>query len=295
MIGDYQSPDPDIELVEVISSKVDRTQKLIFKNIDNQILEISYIDKGDGKNILCVPTQNGCSQGCLFCHLTGSKIEVSDLLDLDMIDAVQFAQKYLELDPEKPLLVSFMGSGEPLLNWNDVARTMETLSRANKKIRFALATILPQGSEVELVKLGQFVREKEIDLKIHLSLHYTLDDQRQKWMPGAGLILSSLDLLQWYRDFTGNRIEIHYTPIAGVNDLDVDVCRLEYLLRSRDIPVKLLEFNPRAELQARPSEDGRFYYLLRNARVKCEHYTPPGRDIGASCGQFDLKYYKEKK
>ena len=63
-----------VTLKQRVSSKLDTTQKFLYTTDSGKVLEISYIDKNDGKDILCAPTQSGCTQGCLFCHMTGSGI-----------------------------------------------------------------------------------------------------------------------------------------------------------------------------------------------------------------------------
>ena len=57
-------------LIEIIKSEYDSTLKYIFKTADNLIVEFSYIDKNDGKDIICVPSQTMCNLACKFCHTT---------------------------------------------------------------------------------------------------------------------------------------------------------------------------------------------------------------------------------
>lgn len=53
-----------MRLIEKIFSKTDNAIKFIFKTQDNFIVEITYIDKNDGKDILCIPCQTMCNLGC---------------------------------------------------------------------------------------------------------------------------------------------------------------------------------------------------------------------------------------
>lgn len=278
-----------------IKSSLDKTRKFLYENEFSQILEVSHIDKDDGKDIICAPTQSGCTQGCLFCHMTGSGVDAIGLSPKDMVDGVLGV--YYDLDlwtNTKPLLVSFMGCGEPLCNSVNLAQALVSLRQAVPYSRFALATILPKGSEEDFIKLGRFVKDHGINLKIHLSLHFTDDTLRLKWMPYAGLIMPSLDLLRWYHNFTGNNVEIHYTPIQGVNDTDTDVLKLKEMV-GEYIPIKLLQFNPKPGLKSVPSDKvDSMCNRMDTYDMTYETYTPPGRDIGASCGQFDLSYYQRQ-
>ena len=283
-----------LTLEQRVSSKLDTTQKFIFTTDTGKVLEVAYIDKNDGKDILCVPTQSGCTQGCLFCHMTGSGLAWATNLTADEIaTAVELTRALMGLSDEKPLLVSYMGCGEPLRNPSPMLNSMLLLKVVVPQIRFGLATILPRGSEERLIQVGRFIKRHKINLKVHLSLHFTDDVVRQKWMPSAAALIPSLDLLRWYRDYTGNKIEIHYSPIQGVNDSFEDAQKLSSLIAPAT-PIKLLHFNPKEGLPSVPSEQtNEFDYWLHNLGLTTELYTPPGRDIGASCGQFDLQFYKE--
>ena len=279
-----------LKLETVVSSAIDKTQKFIFTSGLTRVLEVSYIDKDDGKDILCVPTESGCAQGCLFCHMTGSSVPVLSLSEEEILQAVQSVRLRLNLTGEKPLLVSYMGCGEPLCNWYQVAQSMSAIHTACDNSRFALATILPKDHEAVMLAMGKYVKFNNLNLKIHLSLHFTTDELRHKWLPSAGDLIPSLQLLRWYRDYTGNKIEIHYTPINGVNDSYEDARRLVNLIGEDKIPIKLLTFNPKPGLLAECTDSMRNFKLW-SGWDNVEIYTPPGRDIGASCGQFDLKYY----
>jgi 23S rRNA (adenine2503-C2)-methyltransferase len=286
-----------LELKHHVCSQQDKTQKFLFTT-DGMTLEVSYIDKGDGKDILCVPTQSGCNQGCLFCHMTGSNIPVQNLPAGAIVAAVQLVRHQLNLTGEKPLLISYMGCGEPLRNTSNLRMSMKQLQQDIPQVRFALATIMPQRCEAEWIELGKFVKELGIDLKIHLSLHFVEDEVRERWLPKAGKIAPSLHLLNWYRDFTGNKIEIHYAPIKGFNDTFEDALALSWLIgrtkTSNKTVVKLLQFNqkPGLAVEASPHLED-FESDLSVYGINTERYTPPGRDIGASCGQFDLDAYRD--
>jgi len=55
-------------LKEVVNSTIDNTRKYIFYTEDKLVIEFSYINKNDGKDIICIPSQSFCNLGCKFCH-----------------------------------------------------------------------------------------------------------------------------------------------------------------------------------------------------------------------------------
>ena len=58
-----------MKFLNKIYSKIDKVVKYVFE-YNKQIVELSYIDNGTGKDIICVPTHTMCNLGCKFCHTT---------------------------------------------------------------------------------------------------------------------------------------------------------------------------------------------------------------------------------
>lgn len=281
-----------------IKSEIDNTQKFIYTNDNNQIVEIAYIDKDDGKHIMCVPTQTNCAMGCKFCHTreVAGKIAVSNLKSTDIVFGVKDAYERLNLSG-KPLLVSYMGCGEPLGNIAELGISMEEIRKDFAHlplVRFAIATLMPKNSFGRFVALANVIKSRGLNVKIHLSLHFTEDELRNEWMPMAENIKPSVDMLEWYKDYTGNSVEIHYTPIQDINNSFNDILNLCTLLGHRDIPIKFLKFSTRKSEPYQPADNVEYMMgELDSQGIECEFYDPPGRDVGASCGQFLFDYYKK--
>ncbi len=126
-------------------------------------------------------------------------------------------------------------------------------------------------------------------IKLHYSLHATTDEQRCKLIPHGTSISAGLTVLDLYQQ-TGNSVEIHYTPIAGVNDTDEDMKRLVELVRESNFHIKLLTFRAGASEGMQPSSTERVLAMraiLSECDVSSEIYASPGSDISASCGMFD--------
>lgn len=288
-----------MKLLEKIYSKLDNTIKYILQCDDNLIIEISYINKNDGKDIICVPTQTSCIMGCKFCHISDVKNKIINRnLKVDEItDSVEIVYNDLELykDP-KVLLISYMGCGEPLLNENTVY-SMIYLSNIFELVpltRFAIATSLPNFAWVNFFDLTNIIIKEKLQVKLHLSLHYTLDNIRKNWMPLSLEIIPSIVALEFYKKVTGNSVEIHYTLIEGINDSEQDAILLTELIKNRDIPVKFLFFNEKPSLDYKSSKKDKlniFRKYFDRYNIQYEYYVPPGLDVGASCGQFLMDYY----
>jgi 23S rRNA (adenine2503-C2)-methyltransferase len=284
-------------LLSTIKSKLDETTKFIFKTDTGYVVEFSYINKSDGKDIICVPSQTMCNMGCKFCHTTDyiGKIPALNLAGQTIYRGIKYIVEALELNQEV-LLISYMGCGEPLCNVAEIVWSMNAVKNeySDRYVRFAVATCIPKSNWLDFFKFITAIRD--LPVKLHLSLHYTIDSHRQEWMPRSLDILPSLSAVDYYKKFTGNPVEIHYTLIEGVNDTEQDAILLSNFLKDKDINVKFLFFNKKDSLKAEASPRTKlttFRRYLDKYSIQHEYYIPPGLDIGASCGQFLLDYYME--
>ena len=282
------------DLIARLESKTDDAVKYVFLMEDEKVLEVTYINKHDGKVILCMPNQTGCRLGCKFCYLTDIKDQVKTIRNVTigeyeaMVEYV-LSDLSIEISNNNTLLLSFMGSGEPLFNSVNIVMYVNRCKEKYTYVRGAIATIIPSMSMFDNFVEG--VEMFKLDMKVHLSLHYTDDETRREWMPSASDITSSIKLLNEYK----GRKEIHYTLIKGINDSDDNMEKLISMTKHIDgITVKFLKFNTKDNSDTEGTDDERIAEICKKfdeAGITNEVYLPPAGDIGGSCGQFLLKYY----
>lgn len=250
--------------------------------------EVSIIEKNN-KWVICMPTQTNCDLGCKFCHLTGTTRPTKKLTYEFMYDVIIHCINEIftwSCDMDKELLISFMGAGEPLCNVEDVITTCNMVSSAHfGDVRFAIATTVPNLSN--LIRFGMLVNAHKLRMKIHLSLHGI--DTRKELMHDHVTAEECIDQLNKYKYVTGNPIEYHYSLIDGVNDSWEEIAKLCNMVDVGDT-IKFLTLNPINDLalSKRELEVKRFFNKTKHT---VEYYTPPGRDIGSSCGQFNISLY----
>lgn len=274
------------------ASSVDDVTKYVF-DLEGQAVEYVGLTNHGGKDVVCVPSQSGCRMGCKFCHLTARPKQTVRAVDPVLSAA---AVRHVVADRGRPetnrtLLISFMGMGEPLLDPEAVgwlAGYVQTDHREiYDKVRFGLATIVPK---VELLRdLTSVVLERELDLKLHWSLHHPDSEQRAKLMPGAEDLYKAATAVNFYRESTGNDVEVHYTLFDG-NDDDWSCRVLISILQAYDFPIKFLRFSERPDKAVCAITEERrraFVDRVRQAGVRTEEYTPPGADILGACGEFE--------
>ena len=292
-----------MNFIKTVSSKTENVIKYIFKTSDNLIIELSYINKNDGKDIICVPSQTMCTVGCKFCHTLEyiGKIKCRNLTSGELFESIKYIVLDINLQNNKrTLLISFMGLGEPILNVDEIIDTMVALKVMESHygipyVRYAIATSMPEKSAKDFFKLTFLIKEKKLQVKIHLSLHYTFDLIRKDWMPKALDIIPSLSAVDFYRILTGNSVEIHYTLIDGVNDTTQDAILLSNFLKDKGMNVKFLFFNKKDSIDYHASSKEKlniFRQYLDKYNITHEYYIPPGIDVSASFGMLSFDEYE---
>lgn len=292
--------DKYLTLKKIVTSSDDGTTKYVFfRNSGGAILEFSYINKNDGKDIICVPCQTMCNVGCKFCHATDyvNKIPRQNLLSDEIVDGVDFIYEHLKLiNNKRTLLISFMGMGEPVLNMENIVLSMSGIKDkyVDTNVRFAIATSIPKNGVSDYFELVTIIKKLSLPVKMHISLHYTCNETRMKWMPNSLDIKSTISLAEFFKSYTNNPVEIHYALIKNVNDRLCDAVKLSELIMNRNFEVKFLFYNEKQSLDAQSSDIKQykiFEEILSTNGIRSEYYIPPGMSIGSSCGAFLMDEY----
>jgi 23S rRNA (adenine2503-C2)-methyltransferase len=292
-----------MKYIDKIASKTDNALKYIFKTEDNKIIEFTYINKDDGKDIICTPSQTMCNLGCKFCHTTEyiGKIKCRNLNTFELYHPLEYIVKDLNLsENQRTLLISVMGCGEPVFNVDYIIEMMVDFKKTAESdwnipfVRYAIATSIPKSKWEEFFHLTSKIKEHNLPVKLHLSLHYTFDLIRKEWMPASLYIIPSISAVDFYKKITGNAVEIHYTLIEGVNDTEQDAILLSSFLKGKDINVKFLHYNEKESMNYHASNKDKLKIFRKHLdvnNISHEYYTPPASDIGSSCGAFLLETY----
>lgn len=272
----------------------DGTIKLLFLLHDNRRIEAVLIPE-DKRMTLCVSSQVGCALGCKFCY-TASMGPGRNLTLGEYVAQLIEASRILPKD-RRVTNVVFMGMGEPLINFDNLLKTIDTLTDeeglhlGKRRITVSTAGLCPQ-----IIELG-----RRSPVRLAISLHATTNETRDALMP----INQRYDLetlfgaLHQYRELMSSyrlSITLEYTLIEGVNDRDEDAKRLIKRARSIDAKINLIPYNehPGAPYK-RPSRNRimRFRKLVEasNLRVTCR--VTRGDDIYAACGQLAIHAPKQ--
>ena len=180
-----------------------------------------------------------------------------------------------------------MGMGEPLDNYDAVAKAIEVLTApwgfawSPKRVTVSTIGVLPT--------LKRYLDGQRCHLAV--SLHNPFPEERLEMMPAqkAWDIRQVIDLIRQY-DFTGQRrVSFEYTMFAGFNDDKRHADALIRLLRGLECRVNLIRFHKITDFPYDCSPDTAmeaFRDRLNNHQILCTIRSSRGEDILAACGML---------
>ncbi len=274
---------------EVVETQVsqDGTIKFLLALADDRRIESVLIPEKDHFT-LCLSSQVGCSLGCSFCA-TGQMRFARNLSLAEILGQVLVAQDRLAQSGSALKLrnLVFMGMGEPLLNWSNVRRALESLHQPYglnfSTRRITVSTVGLPGVLAELGSLGLALPA--------VSLHAPTQELRARIMPKAARY--PLDAL--VRDLENyplqprQKITIEYVLLRGINDALEHAQGLIRLLNRVKAKVNLIPFHPSPGLPYDVPDMDRvlaFESLLKTKGLPTTLRKSKGRDIVAACGQL---------
>ena len=281
-----------LEAVAVQTSKIDGTQKYLFRLHDGHVVE-SVLMRYHHGNSVCISSQVGCLMGCRFCASTiGGKVR--DLCPSEMLGQIYKIQK---LSGERVHNVVVMGTGEPLDNYDNLVQFIKMLTDENglnisqRNLTVSTCGIVP--------KIRQLAEEK-FQMTLALSLHATTQEKRKQLMPIANKydLKEVLDACHYYYEQTGRRITFEYSLVGGVNDTKQDAEELTKLIGKFPCHVNLIPVNPIKErdfVQPNKQECQAFRNKLEKNGINVTIRREMGRDIDGACGQLRKSYLDQEK
>ena len=238
----------------------------------------------------CISSQVGCAMGCVFC--ASGVLGLKKNLSAAEIIGQALAGRAALPDDQRLRNVVLMGMGEPLANYDAVARALVLLTHPDGlNLSWRRVTLSTSGLAPELDKLGRDFGGK---VQLAISLHAVDDKRRSALMPinRKHNLVSLVAALKRYPLPKRRRITIEYTLMEGVNDSLADARGLVKLLEGVPIKVNLIPMNrvDGSELRAPSAEVvGRFRDELFNEGVPAFVRTQRGDSLAAACGQLALQ------
>ncbi|KKP36505.1 23S rRNA (adenine(2503)-C(2))-methyltransferase [Candidatus Peregrinibacteria bacterium RIFOXYC2_FULL_33_13] len=274
--------------VEKLEISRDGTKKALLQLEDGNLIETVYIPLKEGVDTACVSCQVGCGMGCKFCA-TGQMGFNRNLNFSEIVMQIVFWNKILQKEDKRISRVVFMGMGEPLLNLEDVIKSIKFLSeKFTYGMSFRRFTISTCGITPQLYKLMEYKLE---GLKLAISLHAPNDQIRSSIMPvNKNFPLDGLmEFCKFYSKKTQEKIFFEYVMLEGINNSEENAEELAKLLKN--VPtaqVNLINYHSTGSefRSSNINKTLKFQEILKKNGIMAFIRKSAGEDIKAACGQL---------
>ncbi len=276
-----------------ITSADGQTTKFLFLTSDDKMIEAVIMRHLGGRNTLCVSCQAGCPMACSFCA-TGKLGLIRNLEAHEIVEQIMIAAAKLHTEEKKLRNVVYMGMGEPMLNYDNVALSIHVacaqkkLDLSNRRITISTCGIVPG-----ILRLAEDFPQ----VSLAVSLHAPNDEARKRIMPVENTypIDRLMESLDTYTEKTNKRVFYEYIMIAWVTDRPEYAHELAKLLEGRLAHVNFIPYNsgegimgtgyqPTSKIMIKKFQD-----TLEKAGIPSTVRHTMGDDIDAACGQLALK------
>jgi 23S rRNA (adenine2503-C2)-methyltransferase len=271
------------------------------------------------RDTICISSQVGCPLACDFCMtgVIGLKRNMTAGEILSQVTVVLAEVYGPALSPRAPASIGrlgrdmsgrdhvresraepfpvnivMMGMGEPLLNYENVIKSIrlmaddEGIGIPARRVTLSTAGIVP--------RIYDLARE-QVRPRLAISLTAARDELRDRLFP-INRKYPLAELIEACRRYPlGEREQLtfEYVMLEGVNDSLDDARDLAQLLKGLRAKVNLIPHNPAPELPYRATSMERileFQRVLVEAKLPAFIRRPRGQDISAACGQLAARH-----
>ena len=283
-----------IEILREQNSGDGMTSKLLLGLPDGNSVETVLMHHDYGYSV-CVSSQVGCDMHCAFCA-SGLNGAVRNLSAAEIVAQVYLFNERMRGENAQVSRVVVMGSGEPMLNFDNVLGALDFLHREDtcnmsyRNMTLSTCGIIPGIKRLE---------EQGKPINLAISLHAVKDELRTSLMPvNKGYpFVDVITAAESYSRASGRQITYEYILLKNKNDSPQDAELLSNYLRYKQASVNLIPANPVPEQGfERPSKNSveRFVHILQKNRINATVRKEMGKDIDAACGQLRAKFAKEQ-
>lgn len=279
--------------VESVFSSSDGTRRFLLKLGDGREVESVFMPE-ERRDTVCISSQVGCPLACDFCmtgvvglkrNMTAGEITSQVVIVLNEVYGPG-------VEPPHGTNIVMMGMGEPLLNYDNVMKSIrifadqEGLAIAPRRVTLSTAGIVPRIYDLS---------REEVRPRLAISLTAATDELRDRLFP-INRKYPLAELMEACREFPlgeRERLTFEYVMLAGVNDGDGHARALVRLLSGVKAKVNLIPHNPAPELPYLSSPMERilaFQQILTAAGLPSFIRRPRGQDISAACGQLAARH-----
>lgn len=277
------------KVVSKLETPDGQTVKLLLSLHDGNTVE-TVLMKHDYGNSICLSSQVGCAVNCAFCASAKNGF-IRNLSAGEMIVQLLAFKKYVTPDLHSIVL---MGTGEPLLNYNNVIRFLHMV---HEKDTFYLGYRNITVSTSGIVPKMYALADENLPITLAISLHAPTDGMRRHIMPITNKypIAEVLKAADNYFAKTGRKITFEYILIKNLNCNISCARQLVQLLGHKNILINAIPINDNYDVglyrPSLPDMETFVAYLQKNG-ISVTLRREMGSSIQAACGQLRIKRKK---
>lgn len=255
---------------------------------------------------ICISSQVGCAVGCIFC-VTWKLGFKKNLHRTEIIAQITYANNYIKQKFGKKedgtrwkvRNVVFMGMGEPMLNYDNMVKSIEVMLDQNalglSRRHVTISTSWVASAIQKLV-------DDKINVRLALSLHAPNQPLRKKLIPLIAkrrTLDQLMETIDNYVASTGNRLFYEYIMIKDTTDTAEIAHQLGKLLKYRNAHVNMIPYNENPAMPDLETSDYdkiiAFKKIVQTYGVTVTVRDTLGRDVKGACGQLGYeKIMKER-
>ncbi len=275
-----------------LQTSCDQTRKILLELDDHAQIECVLIPEPK-RLTLCVSSQVGCKFSCSFC-MSGKDGFYRNLTTAEIIG--QYFAAARSMTDRKITNIVFMGTGEPLDNFENVREAVEIfLDEKGIYLGKRKLCISTCGAPPLLKQLI----DSDCAVKLSLSLHSALDQKRSQIMPVAktypleSVLKTAKEFIKKYHF----PITVEYILLKNFNTTHHDAEALAHFIHQIPCKLNLIPYNQSSSphWQAPTADE------IKNFRTSLEKkgvfYTmrkSRGEDIAGACGQLRAQFKKNQ-
>ena len=269
-----------------LDSSDGKTSKFLLAFPDNTSVEAVLMRQHYG-NSICISSQAGCNMGCVFCASALRGMD-RNLEKGEFLAQTIYINELLKVNGEKVDTIVVMGSGEPLMNYDNLLGFLRLVHEPyGLNLGYRSITVSTSGIVPNMYRL----MEEELPITLSISLHAPNDALRSRLMP-INKKYPLKDVVaagRAYGERTKRRVTYEYILIDHVNDGEEQARELCHLLEGQLANVNLIPINPVKErnlLRPSPERIRFFEKFLQSRHINVTLRKEMGADINAACGQL---------
>lgn len=285
-----------MKILKSLFSDDKKSTKFLQVTKEDCVIETGYYNLDE--HIVCISSQIGCLMGCIFCAPADpvgqsgpNKRFVRNLSSAEIVSQVCNVLSLIDQSSleSKRILFSYMGMGEPFLNYQNVLESIKSLSKKFPNSRTTISTL---GVKPDLMKKMAHLKLNNV-LKLHLSLHAPNDRLRRKILPKAQKIQPALQALKYFSLRRKVPAKVNYILVKGLNDSGNHANQLVGLLQPYSFTVKLSNLNKFNDLLPSGTDKFDLFEKILNSKgIETCRFFSTGVNIKAGCGQLRKHHYK---